>query len=98
MESVSMAEVDPEPDSSQASDSPGSVPQSPKEQQAESMQWHRMAGIGFEFISAVGLFGLVGYGLDRWLGTKPWLLLVGVGLGFAAGLWQMIRTANRMFR
>jgi len=42
------------------------------------------------------LVGLgVGWGLDRWLGTGPWLLLVFVLLGTAAGIFNVIRSGNR---
>lgn len=60
--------------------------------------WSRMAGAGFEFIVAVLLFGAIGYGLDRWLGSSPWLLLIGFGLGFAAGLGILLKMARRTFR
>ena len=46
---------------------------------------------------AVGLG--VGYFADRWLGTQPWLLLIGLGLGIAAAsvnFYRTIKTLNRM--
>jgi ATP synthase protein I len=42
------------------------------------------------------LLGLgVGWGLDRWLGTAPWLLLVFMLLGISAGILNVIRAGNR---
>ena len=38
--------------------------------------------------------GIIGWLLDRWLGTKPWLMLVMLFLGFAVGIWNVIRIAN----
>ena len=38
--------------------------------------------------------GIVGWLLDRWLGTKPWLMLVLLFLGFAVGVWNVIRISN----
>jgi ATP synthase protein I len=38
---------------------------------------------------AVGL--LIGYFLDKWLGTNPWLLLVFSLLGAASGLISLTR-------
>ena len=38
--------------------------------------------------------GIVGWMLDRWLGTKPWLMLVMLFLGFAAGVFNVMRIAN----
>lgn len=45
----------------------------------------------------VGLAG--GYFADWWLGTQPWLLLVGLGFGIAAAAWNLYRAIvalNRM--
>lgn len=64
-----------------------------------SMQsWYRMTGAGFEFVVAVLLFGGIGWFFDRRAGTSPWLTIAGVGLGFAVGMFILIRLANRMFR
>ena len=38
--------------------------------------------------------GIVGWLLDRWLGTKPWLMLLMIFLGFAVGIWNVIRISN----
>lgn len=38
---------------------------------------------------------LVGWVLDRFLGTSPWLLLVLLGLGIAAAFRNIIRLSNR---
>jgi F0F1-type ATP synthase assembly protein I len=40
-----------------------------------------------ELVSAVLLYGGLGWLLDRWLGTDPWLMGAGVLVGFAAGLY-----------
>jgi ATP synthase protein I len=37
----------------------------------------------------------IGYYLDRWLGTGPWLMIVWIGLGFAAGVRSLYRAAVR---
>ena len=42
--------------------------------------------------------GIVGWLLDRWLGTKPWLMLVMLFLGFAVGVWNVIRISNQASR
>jgi hypothetical protein len=64
----------------------------------DTSTWYRLAGIGFEFIAAVGGMGAIGWWLDRMLGTAPWMMIGGFGLGFATGLFLMLRAANRMFR
>ncbi len=57
-----------------------------------------LSSIGIALVVAT-LLGLVaGYYADRWLGTKPWLLLLGLGLGIAAGfvnLFQSLKRAER---
>ncbi len=37
---------------------------------------------------------LLGLLFDRLLGTTPWLLLIGIALGFAAGVLNVFRTFN----
>ena len=39
--------------------------------------------------------GVLGYLLDRWLHTKPWLMLVLGAVGFAAGLRDVIRRTSK---
>ena len=39
---------------------------------------------------------LVGWALDRWLGTSPWLIVAGVVLGSVAGFMQFIRLMSRI--
>jgi ATP synthase protein I len=39
-----------------------------------------------------------GYWLDRWLGTSPWLTLIGLGFGIAAAFvtfFRSVKTAER---
>ena len=38
----------------------------------------------------------LGYGLDRLFGTTPWIMLVGLGFGFAAGIKGVLRAADKM--
>lgn len=50
--------------------------------------------VGMELVAATAIGGLLGYGLDAWLGTGPWLLAVGVMLGGVAGLFGVYRLVN----
>jgi ATP synthase protein I len=45
-----------------------------------------------EMVAALFVGGVLGWALDRWLGTRPWLLLAGLVLGTAAGLLAAYRT------
>ena len=44
--------------------------------------------------TAVGT--IIGFILDSWFDTKPWLIIIFFFLGAAAGMLNVIRTANRM--
>ena len=47
--------------------------------------------VGVELVSAL-LVGIgIGYLLDRWLGTTPWLFLLGFVAGAAAGIMNVYR-------
>jgi ATP synthase protein I len=45
----------------------------------------------FTLAGAVVVGGLVGYFLDKWLHTAPWMLIVFGGLGFAGGVSEVVR-------
>ncbi len=50
----------------------------------------------FSMFAAVVSGLIVGWLLDRWLGTKPWLLVVGIVLGGAAGFYEFIRASSKL--
>ena len=52
----------------------------------------RFVGVGFELIVPLLVAGWIGWRLDRWLGTSPWLLLGGTLLGMAAGFLAFFRS------
>jgi F0F1-type ATP synthase assembly protein I len=60
--------------------------------------WFKLTGLGVEFIAAVAVMGGVGWWADYKLGTEPAFILVGVGVGFAVGLWIIIRAAKQAFK
>ncbi|MBC8055244.1 MAG: AtpZ/AtpI family protein [Rhizobiales bacterium] len=47
--------------------------------------------IGTELVVGVVIGAGGGYALDRWLGTAPWLMILGLVVGFAAGLRNVFR-------
>ena len=53
-------------------------------------------GAALVLFSSVVSFGAVGWLLDRWFGTKPWLLVTGLVLGAIAGFYQFIRLTSRL--
>ena len=52
--------------------------------------------LGTELVSAVAVGTIIGFILDSWFDTKPWLIIIFFFLGTAAGILNVIRTANRM--
>lgn len=48
-----------------------------------------------EIAIATGVGGFIGWQLDRWFGTAPWLLLLFLMLGIAAGFLNLMRAVNR---
>ena len=73
------------------------APEEPKRHQDEhysqaSMAWRMV----IELVAGLGIGFGMGYGLDALFGTTPWLMIVFVLLGFAAGIKTMMRTAREM--
>ena len=52
--------------------------------------------LGTELVASVGVGTIIGFILDSWFGTKPWLIIIFFFLGSAAGILNVIRTANRI--
>ena len=57
-------------------------------------------GIAFkmstELISAVLVGTIIGFILDNWFGTKPWLILIFFFVGVVAGITNVIKSAKNM--
>ena len=57
---------------------------------------------GLAYAAALSLFAavasglIVGWLLDRWLGTRPWLLVSGIVLGAAAGFYEFVRQTSKL--
>ena len=49
-----------------------------------------------EFVAAIIVGGLIGYGLDKVFGTVPWLFLLFFVLGLAAGVINVTRGFQRL--
>ena len=49
--------------------------------------------VSVEIVSAVAIGVGAGWLLDGWLGTTPWLMVVFIVLGFAAGILNVYRLA-----
>ena len=57
---------------------------------------------GLAYAAALSLFAavasglIVGWLLDRWLGTRPWLLVSGIVLGAGAGFYEFVRQTSKL--
>src|ERR1700730_10084790 len=47
--------------------------------------------IGIELVVAIGVATGLGWAIDRWLGTRPWGIIVLFFLGVAAGMLEAYR-------
>ena len=56
----------------------------------------RAVRLGTEFIAAIIVGSGIGYFADLALGTSPWIMLVMVLVGFAAGVLNVVRSAADM--
>ena len=57
-----------------------------------------LSAVGLTLVVATVLGLAGGYYLDRWLGTSPWLTLIGLLLGIAAGFVNLFRSVKRAER
>ncbi len=51
---------------------------------------------GGSFLSSILAGALLGYLLDLWLGTDPWLVITGIVLGSYSGFVQVWRHLKKM--
>jgi ATP synthase protein I len=68
------------------------------ESEGAARGWQKAMSLGFrvvsELVAGIIVGGGVGYLLDRWLGTKPILLILLGLLGTAGGFWNIIRATS----
>lgn len=50
-----------------------------------------LAGLGVELVVPIVVFMYIGYRMDRWLETSPWLFVVGSFLGIAISFYNLFR-------
>ena len=49
-----------------------------------------------EMVAAVVVGVIIGFILDNWFGTKPWLILIFFFVGVIAGILNVVRSAKNM--
>ena len=61
-------------------------------------QLARLSTIGISLVAATAIGLLIGYGLDWWLNTRPWLTMVFALFGIAAGFLNLFRDVGLIGR
>lgn len=64
--------------------------------QPQRLRWGSGLQVGVELVAGTAGGSLLGWGLDRWLGTAPFGLIVLFFLGAAAGMLNAWRHLRRM--
>ncbi len=67
-----------------------------KRQLMKSLGFLSSLGISMVAASFIGLF--IGYHLDKWLGTSPWMTLIWLGFGIASGFRNIFILTRRAMR
>ena len=49
-----------------------------------------------ELVSAVAVGTIIGFILDKWFDTKPWLILIFFFVGVIAGIMNVIKSAKKL--
>ena len=52
--------------------------------------------ISTEMVAAVAVGTIIGFILDNWFGTKPWLILIFFFVGVIAGILNVVKSAKSM--
>ncbi|HSB42981.1 MAG TPA: AtpZ/AtpI family protein [Methylomirabilota bacterium] len=68
----------------------------PAERGPSRSQTAQLVNLGTMLFACVAIGLAAGYFADGWLGTSPWLLLVGLALGIAAAAVNFYRTIKTL--
>jgi ATP synthase protein I len=74
----------------------GRRPPEPQDPSARGEAMGFAMRIATELVAGVFIGALLGWALDKWLGTAPILLIVCLLLGIAGGLLNSVRAASKM--
>ncbi|MEL6563565.1 MAG: AtpZ/AtpI family protein [Pseudomonadota bacterium] len=67
-------------------------PHTPDPHSQAQLAWRMV----IELVAGLGIGFGIGYGLDALLGTPPFLMIIFIFLGFAAGILTMMRSAKEV--
>lgn len=69
-------------------------PEPADDERAARTGYAQAVKLSSEFIAAVAVGFALGFGIDRFLGTKPWGMIIFLLLGFCAGVLGVMRSAG----
>ena len=68
----------------------------PEKKEDEKSSFGKAFQLSTELVSAVLVATIIGFILDNWFDTKPWLIIIFFFIGVAAGIINVVRSAKRM--
>ncbi len=68
----------------------------PRDAAIEAQNMNNGARAGLELVSAILAGGAIGWGLDNWLHTRPWMMILFLFLGIATGFRSVYRITNNL--
>jgi ATP synthase protein I len=72
------------------------MPDTRSQRNDSSGNYARLAGLGITLLLIFSFPTVVGYFLDRLAGTLPLFLLIGLSLGFVAGMFYVYRALQKL--
>ncbi len=68
----------------------------PPDKDNEKSSFGKAFQLSTELVSAVLVATIIGFILDNWFDTKPWLIIIFFFIGVATGIINVIRSAKKM--
>ena len=68
----------------------------PSDKNNEKSSFGKAFQLSTELVSAVLVATIIGFILDNWFDTKPWLIIIFFFIGVAAGIINVFRSAKKM--
>jgi len=68
----------------------------PSENDDQKSSFGKAFQLSTELVSAVLVATIIGFILDNWFDTKPWLIIIFFFIGVAAGIINVVRSAKKM--
>ena len=68
----------------------------PSDEDDKKSSFGKAFQLSTELVSAVLVATIIGFILDNWFDTKPWLIIIFFFIGVAAGIMNVIKSAKKM--